>query len=109
MIDLMFEFIGDKILVRIEGTNIFFSNQRFGAQIAPIEGLRLDYNGVVREHPDLELKNNWREEAIKRFKEKIESLETENDRAIYIIEDLKKFGYKPLYKQEKGFRIEVIK
>ena len=109
MISLWFDFAGEKILVVINKNNVLFGNSAFGAKLATIDGLKLDYTGVVKEFPDLELKENWKEEAIKRFKEKVALMETEDEKAQYIIEDLKEYGYIPLFKQKKGFRIQKIK
>lgn len=109
MIDLIFEFGGDVILIRINGGQVTFSNSQFGAVYAPIEKLQLNYNGVCREFPDLETRTDWREEAIKRFKDKIKSFKNEDEIAEYLIEDLRKKGYVPKYKQKSGHRKEVIK
>jgi hypothetical protein len=57
---------------------------------------------------DLKESENWREEAIKRFKNKIGDLESEDKIVDYLISDLRKFGYKPYYKQKQGFRKEAI-
>lgn len=109
MITLIFEYIGEKTLVHIDGKNVSFGNTAFGNQLVPIEGIRLDYNGVCREFPDLETRKDWREEAIKRFKDKINKMTNEKEISDYIIEDLKKFGYRPLSKQINGFRIQKLK
>lgn len=109
MIKLILEYLGEKVLVSIQGKNIRFGNTAFGNQLVPIEGLRLDYKGVCREFPDLELRNDWREEAIERFKDKIKKMNNEKDIANYIIEDLKRFGYKPISKHIDGFRPQKLK
>lgn len=109
MIELMFTFGSEYILVVIKGHQVTFGNTSFGAQMASIDGLKLDKSGVIREFPDLANNNNWREEAVKRFKEKIMALDSEEAISIYIIEDLKKYGYKPYYKQIAGHRKERIK
>jgi hypothetical protein len=109
MISLVFDYLGEKILVVIEGKNIKFGNTAYGAGLASIEGLKLNYAGVCREFPDLEMNPRWREEVIKRFKWKIEELKTEKEIENYIISDLKKYGYIPKKRQVKGFRMEDIK
>lgn len=108
MIDLLFYFGTEIIFVRIEGTMVTFGNSGFGAKMAVIDGLRLDYAGVLREFPDLKGNENWRSLAIERFKEHIKTLPTELERACYIEEDLKKYGYKPFMRQRAGFRPERI-
>lgn len=109
MIQIMFRF-GDEIeLVVIEGNNILFGNTSFGAKLAPIEGLKLDYQGVIREFPDLELEKDWKEIAIERFKERIKSFSTESDIAIYVVDELKKFGHIPIKIQKgNGYRWRKI-
>ena len=107
MIGLIFGFGSEIVEIRIENTNVLFRNQK-SLGFTTIDGLKLDYKGVCREFPDLELRTDWREEAINRFKEKIKSLKTESERADYIIEDLKKYGYVPMYMQKKGFRTKKI-
>jgi len=104
MITILFGFGGDKVLVTIQGTQVWFSSTEFGAVKAPIDGLRLNYNGVCKEFPDLETEPNWNGIAISRFKEKMDNFNNEEERTNYIIEDLKKFGYIPEQKQRAGFR-----
>ena len=104
MIDVIFQFGSKHVLVRINGTNCLFMTGQFGGAFAPIDSLQLDYKGVIKEFPDLENKTDWKQQAINRFKEKMKELKTEDERMNYIIDDLKKFGYKPLYKQVEGFR-----
>lgn len=109
MIQVIFGFAGEKVLIKVDNHNVIFGSTQNGAQMATIEGIRLDYAGVCREHPDLETHDDWRGEAIKRFKKKIKSLKTEEEIADYLIEDLSKFGYTPEQKQKNGSRPEVIK
>lgn len=94
----------EHVLIKVKGGRVTFSTQTFGAFEATIDGLKLDYAGCCREWPDLETKQNWKEIAIQRFKEKILSIKNDEERTEFIIEDLKKHGYIPLYKQREGFR-----
>ena len=104
MIEIILEFLGDIILIRIEGKKVLFGSTQFGARLSPIDGLKLDYSGVCREFPDLETCEKWREEAIKRFKLKIKEIKTEKEIALYLIDDLKKYGYVPKRMQVSGHR-----
>ena len=104
MIELIFELGSEVVLVKIEGHKILFGNTSYGAQMADISGLKLDYNGVCREFPDLELEFNWKEQAIERFKEKIKEMKTEDEICNYIIIELEKQGYKAKKKRRDGFR-----
>ncbi len=108
MIEILFRFANEKILVKIEGTIVKFANTSFGAKESTIEGLQLDYSGAIKEFPDLKDKADWREITIDRFNEKIKTLKTEDERAEYIIEDLRNHGYIPELKQRKGHRPEKI-
>lgn len=108
MIGILFEFVGDIIEVRVDCTNVLFRKKDFGGAFATIDNLKLSKTGVVKEFPDLKENKNWKEIAIERFKEKIKGLNTEEERKEYIINDLIKFGYKPLYEQKSGFRIKKI-
>lgn len=108
MIELMFMFGTDHVLVVVDGNNVKFGVTSFGAQLANIEGLKLSKQGVEKEFPDLIGNPEWREIAISRFKDKIKSLDTEHAKVEYIINDLRKYGYKPYYKQIQGHRKEAI-
>ena len=109
MIGVIFQLASETIEVRIDNTNVYFRTTNTNGAWATIDNMKLNYVGVCREHPDLELAKDWREQAIKRFKEKIKTMNTEKERTEYIIQDLKKFGYKPLWLQRQGFRPEAIK
>ena len=108
MIGVIFQLASENIQVQIDKTNILFRTNNTNGAWATIDNLQLNYVGVCREHPDLELAKDWREQAIKRFKDKIKTMKTEKETVDYIISDLSKFGYKPLYKQKKGFRVEKL-
>ena len=109
MIHLFFDHFGEKVLIEINGSKVFFSTTIFGNNKAPIDSLKINYNGAIKEFPDLEDREDWRDEAIRRFKIKIGSMKDEDHIARYLIEDLRKYNYLPLYKQKVGWRPEVIK
>lgn len=104
VIGIIFQFASELLQVNIDGTNVLFRTSGTNGAWATIDNLKLDYAGVCREHPDLKDSKYWREEAIKRFKDKIKQMKTEKERVDYIIKDLNKFGYKGLYTQKQGFR-----
>ena len=106
MIDAILQLGTELIMIRVEGNKVLFGNTLFGAKMSDIRGLRLDYAGVIRQFPDLEMKDDWKEQAISRFKEKIASFKTEKQKINYLMEDLAQHGYKPLKIQKKGFRPE---
>ncbi len=103
MIDLILKFGTEVIQVRIQDGNIFFRTSQF-TQFADIAGIKLNKVGVIKEFPDLKDKKDWQEIARQRFKEKISKMKTERERANYIIKDLEKYGYVPLYERRDGFR-----
>ena len=108
MIIILFRFANEKILVTIKGNIVTFANTMYGAKECEIDGLQLNRQGVIKEHPDLKDNPNWKNEAIKRFKDKINSFSNENQIAEYIINDLKGHGYIPEKIQKGGFRPKAI-
>ena len=108
MISILFEKLGENILVIINGQDVKFGSTLYGDSFTDISGLRLDHKGVIKTFPHLEKRKDWRETAIFYFKEKIKSLKTEEDIANYIISDLRLHDFIPIYKQKKGFRPERI-
>ena len=104
MIEVLFEMGSEIILVVIRGKDVKFGTSSYGCKLADISGLKLDYVGVCREFPDLELRDDWKEEAIYRFKEKIKELKSEIEISKYIIDELSKSGYKAKSMQRGGFR-----
>lgn len=108
MIEALFKFANNHILITIKNKKVFFANTASGNKQSEIDNLKLDQVGVVREFPDLAGKADWKQEAIKRFKEKINLMENEDEILTYIVEELKKFGYEPMYKQKPGFRPQLL-
>ena len=109
MIGVIFEYGSEKVEVRIDKTNCYFRTGQFGGALVPIDSIRIDKKGSIKEHPDLKDRKDWKEETIKRFKEKLKSYNTESERVKYVIDDLSKVGYKPIYIQRTGFRPQKIK
>lgn len=109
MIGVIFEYGSEKVEVRIDETNCYFRTGQFGGALVPIDSIKIDKTGSIKEHPDLADRDDWKEETIKRFKENLKKLKTENERMKYVIEDLTKVGYKPIYIQRSGHRPQKIK
>ena len=109
MIGLIFQLGPEIIEVRVDKNNIQFRNNQSNGMFTTIEGLKLNKVGVIKEFPDLKDNEEWQSIARQRFKDKIKTMKTEMERANYIVEDLKKYGYKPMYRQRQGFRVERIK
>lgn len=109
MIAILFQNGSEVMEVRIKDTNCLFRTQNTQGGFIPIEAIKLEKAGCIKEHPDLKDNENWKKESIKRFKQKIKDYKTEKERMKYIISDLTKHGYKALYYQQKGFRPIKIK
>ncbi len=103
MIGVIFQFGTEVVEVRVMNENVYFrtsNSPNFGS----IDEMKLDKHGVVKEFPELKDDIEWQRKARAKFKEKIRVLPNEEQRIKYIIEDLSKFGYIPLYIQKQGFR-----
>jgi hypothetical protein len=109
MIGVIFEFGSSMVEVRIQDTNCYFRTGDYNGGFATIDSLKLDKDGSIKEHPDLKNDEQWREKTIQRFKDKIKSLKSEEERIRYIIDDLSKFGYVARYLQKQGHRVVKLK
>jgi hypothetical protein len=110
MIGVIFKFGNELVQVRLDGDNCFFSSTNYGGAFVPLDPryIRFSKVGVIKEFPDLKDRTDWSEEALKRFKDKLKSMNTEEEKVKYIIEDLKKFGYVPMYSQRQGHRTKKL-
>lgn len=104
MIALTFQRANEMVLIHINGNKVTFGSTVFGAAMADIDGLKLDFQGTIREFPDLKDDLEWREKAIERFKKHIKTLKSEDKISDYIIYELRNKGYTPKLKQKAGFR-----
>lgn len=108
MIGVIFQFGLDNVEIRIDKSNVCFRTSQLDS-FTTIDGLRLDKSGVIKEFPDLKENKEWQDIARERFKDKMKLLNNEPEILEYIINDLRKFGYIPMYKQISGFRPVKIK
>lgn len=104
MIEAIFNHGSEVVIARVSGHKVEVGSTIYGAQMATIDGLKLDFNGTIREFPDLKEDLNWREKAIERFKEHIKTLKTEDEIMDYLILELRTKGYLPKLKQKQGHR-----
>lgn len=107
MYDLIFKHISGVALVRIDGKRIWFSTMNgSNFSLQPIENLKLDIDGILREFPDLKDKTakEIRVEAIKRFKGHVDKMESEMEIVQYVAHDLSKHGYVLVNAKRPGFR-----
>lgn len=98
-----FQIGGDQIEVIVDSDNIMFRDTSLGT-ITTIDGLRLSKAGVIKEHPDLKDDTDWKIKAIERLKKHVKTFTTEMEKMEYIKDELKTFGYEPLFFQRAGFR-----
>ena len=103
MIGVIFQFGTEVVEVRVKDNNVFFRTSNL-QQFGDIDGIKLDKVGVLKEFPDLEDKEDWRQQTRDRFKQKIKQMKDENEQVKYIIEDLSKHGYLAKFIQKQGFR-----
>lgn len=107
MINITFQLGTEFISIKIEGNSLFFMDANSG-QVTTLEGLNINKPGVLKEFPDLENEVEWRKIAIERLKEYMRKIESEKEKMNYIIGELSKWGYKPLFYQVAGFRVKKI-
>ncbi len=108
MIKGTFKLGGDIMEVIIKGNELLFSDVSSGL-ITTVQGLKFSKSGVLKQFPDLKNEKEWKFIAIERLKKHMKALKTEEDKMEYVKEELKDFGYEPLYKQRGGFRPQKFK
>lgn len=107
-IQATFQLGTERMILRLIGDNVLFIDPQTN-MMSPIEGLNLNKQGVIKEHPDLKDDSEWKQKAIQRFVDKIKSFDTETKRMDWLIEEMKQMGYTPLFMQKDGFRAKKIK
>lgn len=98
----------ERTIIRVIGNNILFIDLQTN-QVAPLEGLKFNKVGVIKEYPDLENDENWKQKSIQRFVDKIKSFPTETEKVEWLIKEMAGMGYTALYKQRDGHRPQKIK
>lgn len=106
-IQVFFQQGSERMAIRIIGENVLFIDLQNNI-VAPLEGLNLNKQGVIKEYPDLKDDEEWKSKSIQRFVDKIKSLPSETERAKWLIEEMKSMNYTPLYQQRNGFRPQKI-
>ena len=112
MRDLIFKFGTEQVAIKVNFKQLQFCKLEGGFyKYAPIDGLRLSTSGIIKEFPDLKNKSDKaiRRIAIQRFKDHIKELNTEQEVEDYLKEDLKKHGYKLVFRKRPGFRKQKVK
>lgn len=104
MYDILFYFGQEIVIVRVNGKRIYFSYTGQEGTFSPMEKLKLNRDGVLKEYPDLINDEEWEKEAVKRFEKHLHTMPSELDIVEYVKKDLKKFGYIPKTQKRNGFR-----
>ncbi len=104
MIGILFKYGTELIEVVIDNNSLLFQTKQTGSMLAPIDSLKLDKAGCIKEHPDLKDRKDWREESIKRLKDKLKKMKTEKEKTEYVISELSKKGYTPYMMRKAGHR-----
>jgi hypothetical protein len=108
--ELVFKFGNEIVVVKIKGSQVTFTTmQSLLKTFVPIDALKLSRAGVIKEFPDLEDSEDWKQEAIRRFKKHIRSLTSEQQIMNYLIKDLEPHGYKLYSIRRDGFRTKKVK
>jgi len=101
MIDLMFRFGTDVIMVSINKKIVLFGNMAYGNFLIPFEKFQLNKQGVIKEFPYLADEKEWRIKAKENFYAIIDKLGNEEAIADYLIKDLEDDGYTLIDKRIK--------
>lgn len=92
MIEMIFQLLNELMCVKIVGERVVFGNNP--QMLVPIDNVALSKAGVLEEFPDLKDNKDWKKQAVKRFKEHMRSLGSEENIAVYVQNDLSKKGWK---------------
>ncbi len=103
MIKATFRYGGEIVEVIVRWNDVLFYNTH-SQMTTPISGLKLSKAGVLKEFPELENNPDWKKIAIDNFNKLIRSMKTEMEKIEYIKDELKKYGYVPMFSQREGHR-----
>lgn len=107
MIKLLFELGNEIVIVMVEDNNVSFANYNTNySQFVPIDKLRLNVQGILKEFPDLKdiPEKDAHSEAIFRFKQHIKTLRDEDKIKDYVTNEFQKMGYTLKSIKRNGFR-----
>lgn len=111
-IQLHFDYGSERKVIRIMDKNVVFIDLQTN-MMSPFEGLEIkDKASIVKEFPDLkdiEDKGKLKTAVAQKFRDKMEELKTERERANWLIKELKQMGGRGLFEQRNGFRNKRIK
>jgi len=106
MIGVIFSRADEFVEIRINGNTYSYRSTVYGSQFYPFDTLYLEKEKVISEFPDLKEVKNWRDIAMKRLKETLNSKSSEKEKINYIVTELEKIGYQPLKYQREGERVK---
>jgi len=93
---LMFQLANEIVVVKIENQTALFSNSQTNfQQFVPIDNLQLSVEGILKEFPELKdlSAEEIKKEGIKRFKEHLGKLKTDEKIKEYMINEMKSQGF----------------
>lgn len=93
--------------IKLIGGVLYFANQKgHYVSYSTIDGLSLNVSTILEEFPELKGKETAEIKRIarERFKEKIKGMTSPKQIENYLIEDLKKHGWRLYMSQKKGHR-----
>lgn len=111
MMVLTFSGNGSVVKVRVDGSDLKFADLHSNFNyFYPIEFLKMDLNGILKEFPDLEgLPDvDIKKKAIERFKGYIKDMTSDEEIKAYIVRELGNCGYALHSVQKNGFRTKHI-
>lgn len=78
---------------------------------SPLEGLKFSLAGIIKKFPDLEgvPPKQAKREAVRRLREHLAGLGSQQDCIDYIVKDLARYGYKFILVQRPGHRPRRVK
>jgi len=102
----------DLVAIKVMNKQLFFTKWQGGLiKYSPIDNLRLNPAGIVREFPDLKGKpiEEIKRIALQRLKNHIKKKKTKREIMDYLVKDLKKHGYTFVSYQFPGHRMVRVK
>lgn len=97
MLKLNFSINGSPVVAKIDGKKIYFSGQALGlSSFIPMEKLMLmgGTSGILKEWPELKYlpQHEMKNEAVKRFRAKVEAMGSEEEIKGYVVGEMRKQG-----------------
>jgi hypothetical protein len=112
MINLLFKRGQEAVALRIIGSEVQIGMQQGGYfKLAPIEGVQLSVEGILKEFPELKGKSpqEIKKEGVKRFREHLKKFKSEEEVKEYFIKEMLQMGYELIMSQKNNLKPEFVK